>query len=46
MNYVALILLSFSLLIIWGYAESNRDAIINKCLELGNSVTQCEKLFE
>ena len=26
--------------------KSERDVVMNKCLELGNSVTQCEKLFE
>jgi len=46
MKYVVLILLAISLLIIWGHVESNRDAIMNNCLELGNSVSQCEKLFE
>lgn len=26
--------------------SKDRESIMNNCLELGNSTTQCEKLFE
>lgn len=34
------------LLIILFPIDSDRDIITNNCLELGNSESQCEKLFE